>query len=168
MTDGSSLAALAARVDALERQAHRLKVLLFGAFVLVLALGAVSGTIAQQKAITFSDSTGSVNLSSAGLYFYDSNHKKRMFVGLTTSDTGLVRIFNSNGQEETSLEDTFLKIRDTAGTERVFLGTSTSNDPILRMYDSQHTERIYAGVYTDNSAGFSAYDSSGASHWSSP
>ena len=164
----ASLMALTARVEALERQSRRLKVLLFGAFVLVLGLGAVSGTIAQQKSISFSDSTGSVNLSSAGLYFYDSSHKKRMFVGLTTSNTGLIRIFNTNGEEETSLEDTFLKIRDTAGTERVFLGTSTSNDPIMRMYDAQHTERIYAGVYTDNSAGFSAYDSSGATHWSSP
>lgn len=168
MLDSSALTALTARVEMLERQSRRLKVLLFGAFVLVLALGAVSGTIAQQKSISFSDSSGSVNLSAAGLYFYDKSHVKRMFVGLTTADTGLVRIFNGSAKEETSLEDTFLKIRDTNGTERVFVGTSTSNDPILRMYDSAHTERIYAGVYTDNTAGFSAYDSSGTAHWSSP
>ncbi len=168
MPDSTTLVALAARVDSLERQSRRLKILLFTSLVLVLALGAAAGSIAQQTSVSFRDSSGSVKLSAAGLYFYDNHGAKRMFVGLTTANTGLVRMFNASAVEETSLEEDFLKIRDTSGTERVFLGTSTSNDPIMRMYDSSHTERVYAGVYTDGSAGFSAFDSSGAAHWSSP
>ncbi|HET7815942.1 MAG TPA: hypothetical protein VFL13_16390 [Candidatus Baltobacteraceae bacterium] len=212
--DSSLLQALSDRVTALERQSRRLKVLLGGAFVLVLALGAVSGTIAQPHSISFAGPMGTVKLSADGLWFYDKHgtprlaeyisadhrqpvirmrdssnrdavyfgltererprisfmdpsNNERLYVGLTTEETGLVRTFTSSGKEQTSLEDDFLRIRDTGGTEQIYIGVSTDNTPILKMFDASHTERVYAGLYSDGKSGFSSYDSSGSSSWSS-
>lgn len=102
------------------------------------------------------------------LSFLDSSNQERLFVGLTTENTGLVRTFTNAGKDQTSLEDDFLRIRDTSGTEQIYIGVSTDNSPILKMFDASHTERLYAGLYNDGKSGFAAYDSGGSAAWSSP
>lgn len=102
------------------------------------------------------------------LSFMDTSNNERLYVGLSTEETGLVRTFTSAGKDQTSLEDDFLRIRDTSGTEQLYIGVSSDNSPILKMFDSSHTERLYAGIYSDGKSGFSAYDSGGDSAWSSP
>lgn len=100
--------------------------------------------------------------------FTDSTNTQRMYAGLTTAQTGLLRTFTASGKDQTSLEDTFLRIQDASGVEQVAAGVSTQNAPVLHMYDASHSERIFAGIYNDGSAGLSAYGSDGTRTWRSP
>lgn len=209
--------ALQQRVAALERRVQRLNIALFGCAVAAIVFGSVSAALAGQHMLSFTDSTGSVKLSSAGLGLYDrSGHRRlaitlagdeplialsdarttrlrltlggshegggitfrdssgdeREYVGLSSDQTGLARMYSSSGSIEASLEDTFLSIRDSKGTEQLSLGVSTANTPLLKMFDQSGTERLYAGVYKDQTvsggAGFITYNSGGTQTWTAP
>ncbi len=211
----TEMQSLMTRVESLERRTRALNVFLFAGIVILLVLGAVSATVAQQRSLDFRGGTGHVKLSADGLYFYDkkgvarlaiylsnqqepvirlkdasdrarsyfsltadaetprvefddTSGQQRLYVGLATEQTGLVRTFTKSGGIQTSLEDDFLRIRDSSGVEQLYLGVSTENKPMLKMWDASHTERLFAGVYTDGSSGFTAYNASGNSTWSSP
>jgi hypothetical protein len=132
------------------------------------------------------------NLAGDGeLRFYDDSGSRRMYVGTTKTGTGIVRIFNGSEKLQTELADDFLRVGDSTGTERGYIGVTTTNEPALKLWDSNHTERTFVGVstentsmvqlfdaghternfmgtYSDGTSGVTAYNSSGTSIWSSP
>lgn len=99
--------------------------------------------------------------------FDDAQENERLYVGLTNQATGLVRSFTVAGKDQSSLEDDKLTITDDNGNERVYLGTSDSDDGIFELYDSNSRQRAYAGIYTDGAAGFQSYDTNGTATWNS-
>lgn len=102
------------------------------------------------------------------LSFQDTGGTERLYVGLSTENTGMLRTFTSSGKAQTSLEDTFLRIRDSSGVEQTVLGVSTANEPVLKLFDSNHQERLFAGIYTSGDSGISVYNANGTTTWSSP
>ncbi len=100
--------------------------------------------------------------------FNDKSGTERLYVGLTTEQTGLVRTFTRSEKIQSSLEDTFLRIRDTSGIEQLVIGVSSANSPVLKMFDTSSTNRLYAGVYSDGNSGFASYSTTGSAVWSSP
>jgi hypothetical protein len=102
------------------------------------------------------------------LDFFDNSGTKRMFVGLTTADTPELQMLNASGSQQTALSSTFLKLGDSGGMERGYLGVTTEGDTVLKLWDSSHTVRNVAGAFTDGSWGFASYNSYGNATWSSP
>jgi hypothetical protein len=98
---------------------------------------------------------------------FEADGHQRLFVGLSTQSSGLVRTFNASGHEQTSLENDKVWVTDDSGNTRVYLGTATSGDGILKLYDAESRQRIYAGVFTEGTSGFQAMDASGNVTWSS-
>ena len=99
--------------------------------------------------------------------FDDAQENERLYVGLTTESTGLVRAFTAGGKEQTSLEDDKVTITDGSGNRRIYLGTTDDGNGILKTFDSEDRERTYLGVFTDGKAGFQSYDSAGTADWNS-
>jgi hypothetical protein len=111
----------------------------------------------------------SVGLSgNASLWFYDDSGTKRLFVGTNTASSGNITMYNSSGKLQTELEDDYLRLGDDTGTEREYIGVTTTNEAVVKLWDRYHTERNFIGTYTDGRAGYTAFDSDGTSTWSSP
>jgi hypothetical protein len=100
--------------------------------------------------------------------FLDASENERLFVGLSTSSTGLLSMSTAGGTTQTQVSDDLINVTDGNGNKRVYLGTSSQGDGIMRLYDSANRERIYAGVYTNGNSGFSAMNAAGQTTWSSP
>lgn len=111
----------------------------------------------------------SVGLDGNGsLWFYDESGTKRLFAGTTTVSTGAVIMYNSSGKLQSELQDNYLRLGDDTGTEREYIGVTTTDDAVVKLWDRTHTERNFMGAYTDGRAGFTSYNSDGSSTWSSP
>lgn len=202
MPDASSFAAMDARLQQLERQIRTLKRLLFASLVLGIVLVTGAGTFAQQHALSFTGKYGKVVVDGSGLHiknkagkelaligytslsdvpairYYDSSGADRMYVGLSSSDDGLVRMWAKSGQTSLDLGNGTLAMYDPSGTKRFSEGLTTENtgsvviwnssgkvqselqDDYLRIGDSGGTERTYLGVTTTNESVFQTYDQS--------
>jgi hypothetical protein len=145
MSDGSSsFQALAARIDRLEAQTRRLKVLLFVALVAVIVAGAAAGTVAQQRSISFKDSYGIVKVSADGLYLYDKHNVARMALYISNTDQPVMRL------------------RDRNGKDRMFFGLTGSGDvPRMQYNDPAENERLYVGLTTQGTGQFQTYTAGG-------
>jgi hypothetical protein len=191
------LDAVLERIEKLERQAQVLRVLLFTAIAGILVLGTAAGTIAQQNSFSASNSSGSVkidadgfamydaagnrritigfnSLNQPGIYLWDSGNVDRLGAYLTGDGDPVVRLTNAQKDDlaffglTPDAHEPRISFQDSSGTQRLYLGLTTSESGSVRVYDKAGTERVYAGEYTDGSAGFSAYNSGGTSTWSSP
>jgi hypothetical protein len=158
MSETSSFYALEQRIDALERQTHRLKRLLFVFLVMVLALGSAAGTIAQQRALSFSNSTGKVRVDATGFALYDSAGHKRLTLGFNTANEPGMYIWDKNGVDRlgaymSAKGQPVFRLTDAAKNDRAFFGlTGDAHEPRISLEDASGNERFYVGLSTANSA----------------
>jgi hypothetical protein len=196
MTESSDFRKLANRIDQLERQASTLKRLFGLSLVLGFALFAGGVTFAQQRALSFSSSNGTVRISGAGLalidksghqlmslgwnsvhqpglYYYDSSSTRRMGLYLSDLVKPIMRMYDKNGTVRTEFSENtegtnMLRFFDASHVERMYLGQSTADNPTLQLFDASHTMRSYVGAYSSGGYGFYVNDSAGTTTWQSP
>ncbi|HTU71415.1 MAG TPA: hypothetical protein VMF11_13980 [Candidatus Baltobacteraceae bacterium] len=92
-------------------------------------------------------------------------------LGQTDQEDGLLRMFATTSQQVVSLEGQatpFLQFNQSDGKERGVIGVSGTGGSLLKLFDNNGTERVYAGEYTDGTSGFTNYNATGAVTWRSP
>jgi hypothetical protein len=174
----SSVATLSGRIEALERDARRMRALFVIALALIFAFGAAAGSVAQQHALSFSGKNGTVTLDGNGLHFknkrgkdvaligetalqntpairfYDHAGSARMYLGLDTGENGNLTMWTPGGDKAVTVGgNSTLYLYDSSGKERVFLGTATDENGTLKIWDSAGRERLYAGVTSNHNDG---------------
>jgi len=196
MIESSDFRKLSNRIDQLERQARTLKRLFGLSLVLGFALFAGGVTFAQQRALNFSSSDGTVHISGAGmslidksgrtrmslgwnsvhqpgLYYFDQSSTRRMGLYLSDLVKPVMRMYDKSGTTRTEFSENtegtnMLRFFDASHVERAYFGQTTADNPTVQLFDSSHALRTYMGAYSGGGYGFYSNDSSGTTTWTLP
>ncbi|HVA27698.1 MAG TPA: hypothetical protein VNF68_05930 [Candidatus Baltobacteraceae bacterium] len=109
--------------------------------------------------------------SSPRAMIFDSSNTERLYMGMTSENDPLLRMYSGAGHQTMALEGQdkpFLRFNQGDGTERGYLGVATEGSSMLKLFSTDGTERAYAGEFTDGTSGFASYNASGTATWSSP
>jgi hypothetical protein len=118
------------RVSILERQVRTLKRFLFLALAAFVFASVGAGAIAQQKALTFTDASGTtrVKIDATGIQMYHPSGDRAMLLG-----------FNSSGHPS-------LYLQDLKGNYKLGAYLSDDDQPVIRLADSNDKARAYFGL----------------------
>lgn len=126
---------------------------------------------------------------------YDSSDTERFYLGMSSGNGDLLRMFAKDGRQVLDLGQTdqgdgllrmfatttsqqvvslegqaapFLQFNQPDGRERGVFGLSGTGGSVFKLFDNNGTERVYAGEYTDGTSGFTNYSAAGVVTWHSP
>ena len=166
MNERSTIAALEARLDELERRHARTR----GAALVLGAVAAIVVLTAQTQAGRapgiFGDATGQhVEVAPGGISLYNASNRRQARLYIDSDGFPTFELTAPSGTKPgieivATTHAGHVKIASPGGTERAYLGTFSDDTAGVEIEDSSGKLRTYSGTFSDGIVGHLAYDTS--------